>query len=311
MNKNLIKQELLKYFPNKEEAIQTLTKLGLSQEEAEQRVNCKLNEIVIYEAAHRIIDRLSAFSDKILNEFAKILNVEDNRFSFKTEYLFKSLYFLRKKAYAQYIIEREGELIQEISQSGIGVKSDVPPLTNEMMKDLFHVIIFTNGERDLILKAVEMWKSRFKELIRKRSTSICVPCGFNKPLSEYKTINDCIRGMLLYNELMKQDIFQPGSKGYKIYIKGIDFTYFKMSNDDIKVFLENFHNKYGLKKKKNLLDILDRIVIPTDFDTIPEWIKLDEETILDKVFVSKANEVLSAMDIEVNLSTSQILESLF
>ena len=306
-----IKQELLNYFPNKDEARKILKDLGLSDQEIEERINCNLNEILIYETAHRIIDRLAGFSDRILDKFAKVLNVKDNRFSFKTEFLFKAVYFLRKKAYAQYIIEREGELIQELTQSGIGVKSDVPEMTNEMMKHLFKVIIYTNNDRNLILKAVDKWKDKFKKLIKERSVSICIPCGFNKDLSEYKTLNDCLRGMLFYNELMGQEIFKPGTKGFKIYIKGIDYTKLGMDTKQYYDLLKRFFEKYKIKTKKRLEDNVNRIVIPDDSEVIPDWIILDEDTILDKIFVSKANEVLEPLGIQVSLQTSQQLMELF
>jgi len=316
MTKEQVKQELLKYFPNQEEAIKTLTQLGLSESEAKSRVRCSINEIVIYEAAHRIIDRLASYSDDILEKFAKILNVEDSRFSFKTEFLFRAVYFLKKKAYAQYIIEREGALIQEIAQSNIGVKSDVPELTRIMIRDLFKVIMYTNCDQTLINRALTLWESKFRKLIRERSVSICTPCGFNKELKEYKNVNDCIRGMLLYNELIGQEYFKVGMKGFKIYCNGFDYTKLGL---DAKQFHEKLMNvakkldelsgKQTYTKKPEKL--LDRIVIPDDSERIPDWIKLDEKTIMDKVFVSKANEILEPLGIQLDTGTSVALQDLF
>ena len=306
-----IQQELLKYFPNVEEAKQILEELGLSDDEINERLNCTIDEILIYQAAHEIIDQLASFSDDILNKFASILGVDqdNHKFKFKTEFLFRAVYFLRKKAYGQYIIEREGELIQEISQSGFGVKSDVPELTNQMIQHLFKVIFYTNGDTSLILRAVDMWKSKFENLIKQRSTMIGIPCGFNKSLSEYKNLNDCIRGMLLYNTLVGQEVFKPGTKGYKLYITNIDIKKLGLSPEEFMKRLNNFCKQYLPKKKPK--DILTRIVIPDEFETIPDWIVIDKETTMDKIFVSKVNEALDAMGINISQGQDVALLDLF
>jgi transcriptional regulator with XRE-family HTH domain len=308
---DIIKQNLLKYFPDKDEVKTILKDLGLSDEEIEERLSCNLNEILIYETAHRIIDDLSSLSDKILEKFAKIMNVTDNRFAFKTEFLFRAVYFLKKKAYGQFIIEREGELIQEISQSGFGIKSDVPELTNEMIRYLMKVIIYTNCDKTLILKAVSQWEQKFKQLIRSRSTRIAIPCAFNKKLSEYKTLNDCVRGMLVYNMLIGQEYFKPGMKGFKIYCKGVDLKQLNISPSELTTRLRNFAQQFNIQKK-NLMEILDRITIPDTMDTIPEWIIIDENVLLEKIFRNKVNELLEPIGITiVSDASSAILSELF
>jgi len=307
-----VKQELLKYHPNPDDAIEVLTELGLSKEEAQKYVDCKIPEDLIYAKAHEIIDDMAKFSDEVLKHFARVMNVdEDNhRFSFKTEFLFKAVYFLAKKQYAHYVVENEGKKIRQISSSGFGTKSDVPEMTNKMVQHLFKVIFYTNADINLIQKAVDIWRKRFEKLIKERSTLIATPCGFNKDLSQYKTLNDCVRGMLLYNELIGQEYFKPGSKGYKIYSKGIDFKKLGMSADQFTKLIENFIKKYKLKAKK-VTDVLDRIVIPVDSETIPDWIILDTETIMEKIFARKVNDTLKVMGITFTHNQQDVLLDLF
>jgi len=300
-----VKEELLKYFPKKEDAIKALRRIGLSDKEIQQRLSCSIPEPLIYYAAHRLIDDLSGLSEVILDKFAKLLNVSDSRFAFKTEFLFRAVYFLRKKGYAQFIIEREGKKIQEISQTGIGVKSDVPELTNIMIRDIFATIIYTNADTSLINALLSKWKYTFEKLIDDRNISVLTPCSFNKPLNEYKTISDCVRGMLVYNTLTGQEYFKVGMKGFKVYSTGVNFGLLGIDAQTALQKLKKLAKQINFKPKNgNILNILNRIVIPDDCETIPDWIMIDKKQLLSKIFTDKVNEICQPLDISVTHAES-------
>ena len=300
MDYQQIKEELLKYFPKKEDAIKALKRIGLSDTEIQERLSCSIPEPLIYYAAHRLIDDISGLSEIILDKFAKLLNVSDSRFAFKTEFLFRAVYFLRKKAYAQFVVEREGKKIQEISQTGIGVKSDVPELTNTMIRDIFATIIYTNADTSLINALLSKWKYTFEKLIDERSVSVLTPCSFNKPLNEYKTISDCVRGMLVYNTLIGQEYFKVGMKGFKVYSIGVDFSLLGLDTQTALERLRRLAKQIDFKPKNgNILNILNRITIPDDCEKIPDWIIIDKDQLMSKIFTEKVNEICQPLDIYV------------
>jgi len=117
--------------------------------------------------------------------------------------------------------------------------------------------------------------------------------------------------MLVYNMLIGQEYFKPGMKGFKIYCKGVDLKQLNISPSELTTRLRNFAQQFNIQKK-NLMEILDRITIPDTMDTIPEWIIIDENVLLEKIFRNKVNELLEPIGITiVSDASSAILSELF
>jgi len=170
------------------------------------------------------------------------------------------------------------------------------------------IVVAAAGRKDLVMKRVGYWKQIFLQKIKDRSIDVLVPCGMNKKLEEYKNVNDCIKGMMLYNMLTNSNTFKPGTKGYKVYVKSIRFDKLGMSVNEYGSIIKSFIQAYGIKDKKRATST---IVIPIESKTIPEWIEIDVHTTMDKIFYSRVNELLQGMDIVIGEKQQVSIDDLF
>lgn len=148
------------------------------------------------------------------------INPSNNKTFFKTELLMESAMFLDvKKNYAYKLIVQEGKVIDppKISYTGIQVvKSDTAKITQNMLKEIIEHIML-NEKIDNTNKFSEVVKSitKFKNIYDESVNTLNFrEIGF--PVKWGKR-DFSIKGMQLYNYIMGQDIFSPGSSGFFIY----------------------------------------------------------------------------------------------
>ena len=177
MTKAEIKQELLKY--------------GIQE--------CKIPENIIFDSVHEIVDELDYLvNQRIMKDFANKLSSHnpDLLFKFKTEFIFKALYFVAKKKYGFWVLEQEGKKVNEIGAMNIGKKSDYPILTNQMVVDLLHQIFYTNCDKEKIIERLEYWQEKFEKALKDGSFDVGLPVSWQKEIKELKSIPVGVKGMV-------------------------------------------------------------------------------------------------------------------
>jgi len=273
----------------------------------------EFDEKVIYAALHRVINRFDMIVNQgLLKELAKTMNVlekDENRFHFKTEFVYKALYFVVKKVYGEFAIFREGVPVYDIGVKRIGIRSDVPDMSNTMLLDLIRTIFLVRGNVNLVLKRVNYWKNRFLQKIQERSIDILVPCGMSKDVDEYKNKNDCIRGMLIYNALTGTEEFTTNTRGFKVYVSGFNYGKLGIDPKHIPNIMKELCNKYGFKY--DLKKLLNVIVIPITSKKVPDWIQIDVPTTMEKIFYGRVNELLQGFGITVGEKQKFTIDDIF
>ena len=173
-------------------------------------------------------------SDKISNEIndavAKYLNEyflpksnispDQNATYFKSEMLMDAIMFLDvKKTYAYKLLAKKGKIFNEpsIEYTGIQVvRSNAAKLTQDMLRDLIENVVLDEkipSKEKLSQSGIIINKYHKKYLDNIKNLDleeISIPGKWSKADLH-------INGMLLYNFIMKQEVFSLGSAGYFIY----------------------------------------------------------------------------------------------
>jgi len=209
-------------------------------------------------------------NNEILGEFIKLHNIpkEYSYLDLKQEIIADKAYFLSsKKRYALHITNQEGYEKDKIDIKGIETRrSDYPEITKEMITKILDMIL-KNKELDVdeVLDYVDKIRTRVTELAHDGDKSVARPASWAKPLKEYKSVPDNVRGMQLWNSIV-YNVFKHGSKGSKFNILAIDD---EKAPDFVK---ENLSTK-TIKREKV-------VVIPEEVDKLPEYFIPDVKKIV-------------------------------
>jgi len=214
----------------------------------------------------------------------------------KQEWIARRMYMVVKKRYAYWMINNEGVEADKIKITGLDNKrSDVSQFTRDKLSTLFEMILKSEEKVDIsqLLDFMHIAESEMMSLIKNRNICIGRPVNFNKELSEYKNMPQHIKGMLTWNEIMNED-FAAGTKGYLYTINGIDTSFLD------KVQLK----KYSKFLKTNTFKSVDCIVIPQEYDFVPDQFILNSIDILDKGWKKIVTRILNPIfQLEMELET--------
>ncbi len=238
-----------------------------------------LNKSTIIEEIKKIAEENALKINSNLHSITKrLFNVSHNRIEFKTETIIQSAYWSGKRRYAQYIVNREGNDVDEFEMKGLDLmKSNFPPLFRNFGEQLIKDILFSFPKSELDKRILDFKKSLdnidWKQLMK--------PTGLKK-LDEYiesypkegeifstfklrTPINT--RGAALSNDLIryyklqaKYPEFSLGDKMYLAYLKDNPFK--------IDVIGLN-----GYNDPPQILELVDKYI--------------DREKIFDSVFKNK------------------------
>ena len=244
------------------------------------------------------IENIQTFiNEKALSEFLKLHNISKNNsmIHLKNEYIFSKYYTLNgKKHYAAKIISQEGRDVSDIEIKGIEIRrSEIPERSRKMLKEILDIILSDIKKEDIkkqVDKLVETTRKEMFKLIDERNNSIVRTISYSKPLSEYKSMPQHLKAMLIWNDLMSED-FRVGSKGSLWNIKAIDIT---KAPESIQ---SNFHN---ILLKKYKLSEIDAIAVPEDVDQLPKWFIPDEKKIIEYCCNDRVNNLTEPLWKESN-----------
>lgn len=209
-----------------------------------------------------------------------------NHTFFKTEFLMDGILFINvKKNYAYKVLVKEGKVVEPfIEYKNLEVaRSNVSILTKEILKYLVEDVVLNNevSKDEKLNKLVESMK-RFKdEFLNCFETyeleKIAVPGKWSKD-------KFMINGMSIYNHIMDEKVFTPGSSGKFIYTKFNNPYLFKDNFDITKIngiALPYIYDKDKLKREMIKYEI--------EFDHKTQWGKIFTATCVHVINAIRQN----------------------
>jgi len=225
----------------------------------------KLEPILSKEVESEVKKIQTYLNENIMTDICKRHRVplDKSMLELKNEYLFSKYYTLSaKKKYATKVIAQEGRPLNFIDVKGLELKrSDFSKITSELLQNVLDMILSDEFNINTVDSYISDITKKVSELASKGDISVAKMVSWSKPLSEYKTLTQNIKAMLMWNELVHED-FRNGSRGYLFPINGIDIS---KAPEAIK---NNYVQKF-LKKYKS--SDLDAIVVPEDQYNLPEY----------------------------------------
>jgi len=104
-------------------------------------------------------------------------NSDNNRVRIKSETISKTLYISAKKQYAQYIVDREGVIVEDFDFKGLdGMKSSFPKLFREFYQNLVKNLLF-GKKKDFVDELILNFREKFKTLSLEE---VAKPTGIKK-----------------------------------------------------------------------------------------------------------------------------------
>lgn len=212
------------------------------------------------------------------------VSMKYNRLDLKNELIIKRGLFLAKKRYVINVINNEGRKVNEIKFMGLDVKrADFAAVTKEFVRELVDLIM-TNEHVNLpeINKFINRRRSDFINLINSGDKSIGKPVGFGKPLKDYKTIPQGVRGLLAFNEIVYH-AHVVGSRGYLFQVNGIDL-------EKAPDYVVKNYNQFISKGGK-----LEAIAIPDEEPKLPAYFIPNTKGMLKFVFEDRHKILLAPL----------------
>jgi len=195
---------------------------------------------------------------KYLNEYflpkSNISTIHNSTY-FKTEMLIGSIIFLDvKKTYAYKLLALKGQILNEPSIEYTGmqvIRSDASKLTQDLLREIIEKIILNEKislkeKLQYTINTVNNTHQKYINSINELDlVEISIPGKWSKA-------DQIVNGMLLYNFIMKKEIFSGGSSGYFIYCTFKNIKLFQNSKLDMSkikgIVIPRFYDKLLLKK---------------------------------------------------------------
>jgi len=227
-------------------------------------------------------------NNELLDKFIKLHNIPKDRSKFfaKQEIVAKRGYFLDvKKRYALRIVDKEGVPVDKIEEKGLVTRrSDYPSLTKERLKVIFNYLLKEDKiPFGLISKHISETDLEMKGVIMKGLKCISRPVSFSKELETYKKIPYQVKGMETWNTL-EYKYFVPGTKGYLFRITGVD----------------PYIAPKRIQNRINRIKEFRWIAIPYEEDILPNYYKIDVESMLGVAWRDRVNEFLRPVLPQIN-----------
>lgn len=169
--------------------------------------------------AEKINENIIDYTQNVILNRCNIQPIH-NRTDFKTELVMSAAMFLDvKKNYAYKLIVKEGSVLNppKVNYTGIQVvRTNAPKLTQKLLREMIENIVLNDEiPRDKkavsLISVVDNIKTEFDQKCNDYIfREIGIPGKWGKAIQ-------IINGMKLYNHIMGQQVFSPGSAGLFIY----------------------------------------------------------------------------------------------
>ena len=219
-------------------------------------------------------------NDRIYNETQLIdynSQVRDFKIMFEQEMIAKAALFIKKKKYAYHCVLSDGELVDEISITGLEIiRSETPEAVRERLRDIMNMILRQKNDEEIQVKIEKYVKELQKVLPEEISANITVNNVYKYVENKYdykKGTPWHVKGVANYrrilHELQLEDKYEDISEGSKtrvIYVKpnpyGVETISFirwpKEFNDCLQINYDKMIENFFLNKINTLLKPMNR-----------------------------------------------------
>ncbi len=214
----------------------------------------------------------------------------------------KGIYYDKHKRYAIHLVREGGKPKDELLFRGIQVRrSDSPKIVKEELSNVLNILLTgKNITIQDIFDYLDKVEDKFYGLCKDRSMALGKPVKYSKADHQYKKRPYQVEAMLFWNALHKQNDFTVGSKGYLYNVQYINYEYimqkFGLTEAEIHNIKETFETK--------------AIAIPQDYDKVPEYIEIDSNETVEKVFVIPYTNILEPIMQETVISDIPLIDFL-
>lgn len=157
----------------------------------------------------------------------KLLNCNQHYFDLKPEYIVKKALWTGKRRYAQYLVDREGQRIDDIDTKGLELfKSNQNKIFSQFSKNLIKDILFGKSKEEIDNNIVEFYKSLKtldprdlgKPTGVKQISSYHIPARAGEMFSSFRLkAPSNTKAAVRYNDLLR---FKKLDKKYESIIEG-------------------------------------------------------------------------------------------
>jgi DNA polymerase I/DNA polymerase-2 len=212
------------------------------------------------------VQKIQSFlNDTLMGDMCTIhrLPPDISMLQLKNEFLFSKYYSLSvKKKYATRVVAQEGRKLNFVDIKGLEInRSDFSKTTKEVLQTVLDEIMGDDFSLTRIMAYIEESKARVATMASEGLFTIAKTVAFSKPLKEYKTITQNIKGMLMWNAIVNEDFFH-GDRGYLFPLLGIDLD--KAPQHIVDNYNNNFANNFKLTD-------LNVIVVPESEMVLPDY----------------------------------------
>jgi len=215
----------------------------------------------------------------------------------------KGLYYNKHKCYAIHLVREGGKKKDELLFRGIQVRrSDSPKIVKDELSNILNILLASKNKISIqdIFDYIEKTEEKFYKLCKESSMALGKPVKYGKADHQYKKRPWQVEAMMFWNALHKRNDFTVGSKGYYFTVQYIDYDYimkhFGLTEDEI----QNIKNTYETKA----------IAIPQDMAKVPEYLEIDANETVKKVFVTPYENILEPIMQETVISDIPLIDFL-
>lgn len=214
---------------------------------------------------------------------AEILNIKKRKhyFDIKKEYVAKSVVWLSKKQYAQWLVSEEGKRINKLDVKGLAMKkSNFPPYFKKCMTEIIWDVLYDKSSSEITKKLRDMY-SNLKDVsitdISKNS-SVSEISMYDKPFVNINHFDDKlsghVRAALIYNRIIKKFDYTNTNIGDGSKIKWVYLNENPLNIESIAF--------KGFEDPPKILEFIDKYI--------------DRQKLWENEFETKITSVYEAMD---------------
>jgi DNA polymerase elongation subunit (family B) len=215
----------------------------------------------------------------------------------------KGLYYNKHKRYAIHLVREGGKKKDELLFRGIQVRrSDSPKIAKDELSNILNILLASKEKITVqdIFDYIDKVEDKFYDMCKNNSMALGKPVKYGKADHQYKKRPFQVEAMMFWNALHKRNDFTVGSKGYYFMVQYINYDEVMKRFGLTEVEIQNIKETYQTKA----------IAIPQDVIKVPDYIEIDANETVEKVFVTPYSNILEPIMQETVVSDIPLIDFL-
>lgn len=228
------------------------------------------------------------------------LSKEDERYMlFKDEWVAERglLYEGVAKKYCVYITRKHGKVVDEVEIRKNIIPNCIPQISRKKLRTLIEDYILKPDvfDMDAMWNYINDTTDEYRQCVFEKSKRIAKPVSLKKKIDMYNkgTVPEHIDGMLLYNHLISEE-WNGFQKGYLFKIHGFDVD--KMPSEVFSKYKKLQENDFNVMVGGRYHKLRARAFVILTEEELPDWVILDEDKIINSLWSSRYEDVISPLD---------------